>query len=408
MTALDPIAPMLDAYVELGELAGAASLVWHGGKVVQTACVGWRDLEARLPLQRNTPFRIASMSKPVTSLLAMMLVEEGKIGLDEPIFHWAPEFEQMQVLRKDDGPLDETDPAHRPISFDDLLTHRSGLTYGGFQSGPLSAAYQQALGGDIDSHVTPDDWIAGLAALPLIAQPGASFNYSNSTDLLGLLLARIEGASLEEVMRRRIFDPLGMKDTSFDAPHDRRAGVYGFDSAGQLMLRTTGPQNSFLPERPQTMSFVSGGQGLWSTLDDYLAFARLFVGGGEVDGVRLIRPETLAQMTTNQLTDDQRARAEMLGMPVFTAHGFGRGLAVVMDPENAAVTRCKGGIGTVGWPGAYGGWWQADPTDGSVMIFLAHNLFELEQLEMGIGLGVYGAIAEFHGLATQMKAERAA
>jgi len=408
MTALDPIAPMLDAYVELGELAGAASLVWHGGKVVQTACVGWRDLEARLPLQRNTPFRIASMSKPVTSLLAMMLVEEGKIGLDEPIFHWAPEFEQMQVLRKDDGPLDETDPAHRPISFDDLLTHRSGLTYGGFQSGPLSAAYQQALGGDIDSHVTPDDWIAGLAALPLIAQPGASFNYSNSTDLLGLLLARIEGAPLEEVLRRRIFDPLGMKDTSFDAPHDRRAGVYGFDSAGKLMLRTTGPQNSFLPERPKTMSFVSGGQGLWSTLDDYLAFARLFVGGGEVDGVRLIRPETLAQMTTNQLTDDQRARAEMLGMPVFTAHGFGRGLAVVMDPENAAVTRCKGGIGTVGWPGAYGGWWQADPTDGSVMIFLAHNLFELEQLEMGIGLGVYGAIAEFHGLATQMKAERAA
>jgi CubicO group peptidase (beta-lactamase class C family) len=347
------------------------------------------------------------MSKPVTSLLAMMLVEEGKIGLDEPIFHWAPEFEQMQVLRKADDPLDETDPAQRPITFDDLLTHRSGLTYGGFQSGPLSAAYQEALGGDIDSHVTPDDWIAGLAALPLIAQPGASFNYSNSTDLLGLLLARIEGASLEEVLRRRIFDPLGMKDTGFDAPHDRRAGVYGFDSAGKLMLRTTGPQNSFLPERPKTMSFVSGGQGLWSTLDDYLAFARLFVGGGEVDGVRLIRPETLAQMTTNQLTDDQRARAEMLGMPVFTAHGFGRGLAVVMDPENAAVTRCKGGIGTVGWPGAYGGWWQADPTDGSVMIFLVHNLFELEQLEMGVGLGVYGAIAEFHGLATQMKAERA-
>jgi len=408
MTALDPISAMLDAYVELGEIAGAATLVWRGGKVLQTGCVGWRDLEARLPLERDTPFRIASMSKPVTSLLAMMLVEDGRIGLDEPISRWAPEFEQMHVLRKADGPLDETDPADRQITFDDLLTHRSGLTYGGFQSGPLSAAYQQALGGDIDSHVTPDDWIAGLAALPLIAQPGASFNYSNSTDLLGLLLARIEGAPLEQVLRRRIFDPLGMKNTGFDAPHDRRAGVYGFDSAGTLMLRTTGPQNSFLPERPKTMSFVSGGQGLWSTLDDYLAFARLFLGDGEVDGVRLLKPETLAQMTTNQLTDDQRARAEMLSMPVFEAHGFGRGLGVVMDPKNAPVTRCKGGIGTVGWPGAYGGWWQADPTDGSVMIFLAHNLFELEQLEMGIGLGVYGAIVEFHGLATKLKAESAA
>ena len=344
------------------------------------------------------------MSKPVTSLLAMMLVEEGRIGLDEPISRWAPEFEQMHVLRKPDGPLDETDPADRQITFDDLLTHRSGLTYAGVLSGPLSDAYQQALGGDIDSPVAPDDWIAGLAALPLIAQPGASFNYSNSTDLLGLLLARIEGAPLEEVLRRRIFDPLGMNDTSFDAPRDRRAGMYGFDSAGELMLRTTGPQNSFLPERPKAMSYVSGGQGLWSTLDDYLAFARLFVGGGEVDGVRLVKPETLAQMTANQLTDDQRGRAEMLGMPVFDAHGFGRGLAVVMDPERAAATRCKGGIGTVGWPGAYGGWWQADPTDGSVMIFLAHNLFELEQLEMGIGLGVYGAIVEFHGLATKLKA----
>ena len=166
MTALDPISAMLDAYVDLGEIAGAATLVWRGGKVLQTGCVGWRDLEARLPLQRDTPFRIASMSKPVTSLLAMILVEEGRIGLDEPISRWAPEFEQMRVLRKADGPLDETDPADRQITFDDLLTHRSGLTYAGVLSGPLSEAYQQALGGDIDSPVAPDDWIAGLAALP--------------------------------------------------------------------------------------------------------------------------------------------------------------------------------------------------------------------------------------------------
>jgi len=148
------------------------------------------------------------------------------------------------------------------------------------------------------------------------------------------------------------------------------------------------------------MTYVAGSGGLWSTLDDYLAFARLFVEGGAVDGARLLRPETLAAMMTNQLTPDQRARGETLGMPIFAAHGFGYGLAVVMDPDGAAVTRCKGGLGTVGWPGAYGGWWQADPTTGTVMIFLAHNVLELDQMAMGIGLGVYGAITEFHGLAS--------
>lgn len=124
------------------------------------------------------------------------------------------------------------------------------------------------------------------------------------------------------------------------------------------------------------------------------------MGAGAVDAVRLLRPETLALMTSNRLTETQRAKAEMLGMPVFTAHGFGMGVAVVLDPEKAAPTRCRGGIGTVGWPGAYGGWWQADPTDGSVMIFLAHNMFELDQFANGVGLGVYGAITPFHALAS--------
>uniref|UniRef100_UPI0026EB74A3 serine hydrolase n=1 Tax=Phenylobacterium aquaticum TaxID=1763816 RepID=UPI0026EB74A3 len=157
-----------------------------------------------------------------------------------------------------------------------------------------------------------------------------------------------------------------------------------------------------LVERPTDMTYESGGQGLWSTVDDYLAFARLFVGDGAVDGVRLLKPQTLALMTANRLTEDQRARAETFGMPLFTAHGFGLGLAVVLDPEKAAATRCKGGVGTVGWPGAFGGWWQADPTDGSVMVFLAHNRFEPEQLAQGIGLSVYGAIVKFHALASAL------
>jgi CubicO group peptidase (beta-lactamase class C family) len=403
MSEPDAIETAIGAIVDAGELAGAVTLVWRGGKVVQSACVGWRDIEAEAPIQRDTIFRIASMSKPITSAAALMLVDEGRFALDDPITRWAPEFSGMRVLRSPTGPLDQTDAAERPVTFEDLLTHRSGLTYGGVHAGPIARAYADALGGDIDSKVAPDDWIAGLAALPLIDQPGAAFHYGCSTDLLGLLIARIEDKPLGEVLARRIFTPLGMKDTGFTVAKDkreRRATMYGFDEAERLVPRPSPPSGAFMAERPDDMAFVSGGQGLWSTVDDYLAFARMFIGEGAVDGVRLLRPETLALMTTNRLTENQRAKAETLGMPVFTAHGFGLGVAVVLDPEKAAVTRCRGGVGTVGWPGAYGGWWQADPTDGSVMILLAHNSFELDQLANGVGLGVYGAIEQFHALAS--------
>ena len=216
-----------------------------------------------------------------------------------------------------------------------------------------------------------------------------------------MLIARIEGASLGEVLRRRIFEPLGMKDTGFSVSadkRDRRAAMYGFDDKGALMQRPSVP-SAFVAERPEAMAYESGGQGLWSTVDDILAFGRVFIGDGAVDGVRIVSEDSLKLMTTNRLTPSQRSEARLLGMPVFEAHGFGLGLAVVMDPARASPLRCQGGVGTVGWPGAYGGWWQADPTDGSVMVFLAHNSFELEQLAMGVGLGVYGAIMDFHHMA---------
>jgi len=239
-----------------------------------------------------------------------------------------------------------------------------------------------------------------LAALPLIDQPGAAFHYGCSTDLLGFLLARIEDAPLGEVLKRRIFDPLGMDDTGFIVPaekRDRRAGSYGFDDEGRLTKRLTFP--AFLPERPEEMTYVSGGGGLWSTLDDYLAFARMFVGGGIVDGVRLLRPETLALMASNRLTETQRARAEVMGLSL-GGHGYGMGVAVVMEPAKADPLRCGGGVGAVGWPGAYGGWWQTDPNDESVMIFLAHNMLDLDQLAKGIGFEVWDAILQFHRLAS--------
>ena len=159
------ITATIRTYVDAGQLAGAATLVWRDGKAM-AACVGWRDMEARLPIERDTIFRIASMSKPVTSVAALMLFEEGRFALDDPITRWAPEFSQTRVLRARNGSLDETDAAERAITVEDLLTHRSGLTYGEFHRGPIAKAYADALGGAIDTEVSPDDWIAGLAARP--------------------------------------------------------------------------------------------------------------------------------------------------------------------------------------------------------------------------------------------------
>jgi CubicO group peptidase (beta-lactamase class C family) len=404
MSDRDSIETALRTYVDARLLAGAATLVWRDGRVVQRAAVGTRDLIAKLPVERDTIFRIASMTKPLTTVAALMLYDEGRFALDEPIVRHAPELARLRVLRDPEGPLDQADATDRPITFGDLLTHRSGLTYGEFHRGPISRAYADALGGQIDNALSPNAWIARLATLPLIDQPGAGFHYGVSSDLLGFLIGRLEGAPLGVVLERRIFGPFGMRDTGFVVPREkqvRRAGLCGFDAAGRPTALMAAPGGHALAERPDDMTFESGGQGLWSTLDDYLAFARIFLGGGEVDGVRLLRPETHAMMTSNQLTSEQRRTARMLGRPVFaTGHGYGMGVAVVMEPDQADPMRCRGGVGTVGWPGAYGGWWQADPTDNSVLIFLTHNMVELQQMASGIGLDAWSAIAQFHELAS--------
>jgi len=396
------ITATISKIVDAGSLAGAVTLVWQDGKVIQTAGVGWRDIEFKLPVERNTLFRIASMTKPITSAAALMLYEEGRFALNDPITRWAPEFSQMRVLRSSAGPLNQTDPAERLITFEDLLTHRSGLTYGGFHSGPIAKAFKEALGGDIDTEVLPDDWIARLAALPLIDQPGAAFHYGHSTDLLGLLIARMEDAPLSDVLKRRIFDPVGMNDTGFTVPFEkqqRRAKAYGFDDAGRLCERLTGPGDSFLLERPEEMAYVSGGQGLWSTVDDYLTFARMFLNAGTVNDFRLLQPKTFAQMVTNCLNENQRVKARSM---LNTGHGFGLGVAMVLDPLKAGPLPCGGGMGAVGWPGGFGGWWRADPNNNSVLIFLAHNMVELEQLLNGIGLGVFDAITQFQAQASSL------
>jgi CubicO group peptidase (beta-lactamase class C family) len=408
MTMTDAFEDALLPFVEAGELAGAAALVWRNGEMGHIATVGRRDLASGLPVERDTLFRIASLTKPVTTVCALTLFDEGRFDLDEPITECAPELAHLRVLRDPDGPLDQTDEASRPITFRDLLTHRSGLTYGEFHRGPIRRAHAEILGAQIDNPLTPDAWMERLATLPLVDQPGAGFHYGLSTDVLGFLIARLDGAPLGAVVERRVLAPLGMRDTCFTVPPQKRgrcARLCGFDGEGRLTTLKEAPGRHALEQRPDGMTFEAGGGGLWSTLDDYLEFARMLIAESRT-GDGLLRPETLAMMRSNQLTPEQRAAARLFGRPAFAeGHGYGMGVAVVLEPEKADVLRCRGGVGTIGWPGAYGSWWQADPNDGAVLIFLAHNMVELQQMAQGIGLGVWSAIATFHDMATRGSAE---
>ena len=398
------IAAAIGKVVDAGQLAGAATLVWRDGRSIETACVGWRDVEAGLPIERDTLFRIASMTKPITSAAALMLLEEGRFALDDPIARWAPEFAEMRVLRSPRGPLDDTVAAARPITFEDLLTHRSGITYGAFWPGPLAHAYEEALGGEIDSEVAPDEWIARLAALPLIDQPGAALHYGHSTDLLGVLIARIEDAPLGEVLERRIFSPLGMKDTGFTVPpekHARRAALYGFDEAGRLTKRSAGPGHSFRAERPADMTFVGGGAGLWSTLDDYLAFARMFVGERR-RGWRAATAARDARADDDEPADRGAARDVGSGGLAAVRRGsrvrHGRRGRHGTRAGRAHALRRRRGRGRVA--GRLRRLVAGRSQRRSVLIFLSHNMVEADQFARGIGFGVYRAIREFHTLAS--------
>lgn len=403
MDSFTQLEDRLNSSAARGEMSGAVVQWWRPGRPIRRVVSGRRDVERDLPMTADTLFRIASLTKPITTVAALSLCDAGGFALDDPIADVAPELARMRVLRGADGPLDATTPASRPITFRDLLTHRSGLTYGEFHRGPIGAAYASTLGPTIENPLSPEQWIARLATLPLVDQPGTAFYYGVSTDLLGFLIARIERASLGDVIRRRVLEPLGMRDTHFAVPaadRRRRAALTGFDDHGRLTTLAAVPGGHATAERPAGMTFESGGQGLWSTADDYVSFARLFVAGGTVDGVRVLAPQTCAMMMSNQLTPAQRAATRMFGQAIFArGHGYGMGVAVVTEPEHADVMRGRGGVGTVGWPGAYGGWWQADPTTGSVLVFLTHNMLELSQMAQGIGLAAWSAIADVHAAA---------
>jgi CubicO group peptidase (beta-lactamase class C family) len=311
-------------------------------------------------------FPIASMSKPVTVALGLKLLEQGRLRLEDPITKWAPEFADMRVLRRADGPLDDTYPAPRAITVEDLMTHRSGLTYGFTSRGPLAGELLKTFGFGIDSALHPDAWMKTLADLPLAYAPGERFEYGHSIDVLGFILARAAGSPLQSVMRRELLEPLGMSDSGFWVPPQKRDRlvINTFSKAeGEFQ---SSPLSWFTTPEPGV--YASGGQGLVSTADDFLAFARMLVREGETPSGRFLWPDTVHLMTGNRLTPAQR-QIPVVGMPLFAARGFGLGVSVVMDEKlNAGMG--AGAAGAFGWPGGFGGWWQGDPANDMVLVWL--------------------------------------
>lgn len=369
---LDParlaaIRPGLQAFVDRGELAGVVTLTSLGGEIVQSEALGWADLETREPMRPDTLFRIASMTKPITSVAALMLMEEGRIALDDPIARWVPELAQLRVLKDAAGPLDDTEPARRPITVEDLLTHRSGIAYAPFSEGPLKEAYEQALGDPGMNRMSVAAWLAALGSLPLAHQPGERFHYGHSTDVLGFLIGRVEGKPFRRVLRDRILAPLGMADTDFWLPHDQRdrlATLYRHDEASGRLAPVETPMYEAPPE------YTPGGGGLVSTAGDYHRFARMLLGEGALGGVRLLQPGTVRLMRTNRLTEAQR-QYPFAGMPLWRKSGFGLGLSIAEDLVDNPYA--VGAEGSLTWPGIFGTWWQADPANDLVMIHLVQH-----------------------------------
>ncbi len=357
----------MQGYVERDEVAGVVSLVWRRGEIGYFEPLGLRDEAAQLSMERDTLFRIASMTKPVTSAAILMLVEEDRLALDTPISLWLPELAAPRVLRDPTGPLDETDPARTPLSVLDLLTHRAGYAYHFTATGPLAEAYAAAFNG-IEARGDANAWLKRIASLPLMFQPGSRWHYGIATDILGVLIERVSGMRLGDFFRTRIFEPLGMRDTAFwvpDAQLARLATAYGVAPGTQRRVIEDHPSASRWanPDR-----FQSGGGGLVSTAQDYLQFAQLLLGRGRVGSTRLLSHRSVDLMRSNFLTRDQR-RVPAFGQVMWAGQGFGLGLSIVDDPAQQLPLGYRS-AGSFGWPGAYGTSWFADPVENLIGIML--------------------------------------
>jgi len=353
-------------YVEEGQLPGWLIVVTRRGRVVHLSSCGHADVEAGRPVAVDTLWRIFSMTKPVTSVAAMMLVEEGAFDLKDPIARWLPEFDRPQVYVKGSALNPLTEPAIEPIRLWHLLTHTSGLTYGFHHAHPVDAMYRAAgfewgTPPGLDLAACVEQW----AQLPLVFQPGSEWNYSVSSDVLGRIIEVVSGQPLDEFFRERIFAPLGMNDTSFGTDGEDLAALYVAQPGTRKAVR----DDAFGAVGQGRPDYLSGGGGLVSTAADYHRFTQFLLRRGELEGVRLLSPRTVALMTSNHLPGD--VDLEAYGRPLFAeipfdGFGFGLGFSVLRDAVKAKTLSSPGEFA---WGGAASTAFWVDPAEELTAMF---------------------------------------
>lgn len=350
------------AEMEKGRIAGAVSLVARRGQIVLVEAVGKADIEEGRAMHEDSLFRIASMTKPIVSLAVMMLHEEGRFLLDDPVSRFIPELGKLRVAVVPEGEAVspealETVPAAREITVHDLLTHRSGFTYGFINQGPVGELYRRA---NLLSVSTNEELVRRLGEMPLVHQPGKAFEYSHSTDVLGRLLEVVSGQSLDRFLEERIFQPLGMKDTKFylsAEEGERLVTLYQRGEASPLKSVERG-RESRLVVGPKT--WFSGGGGLLSTAADYYRFLQMLLNRGELEGTRLVSRKTVELMTVDHVGQE---------IPIFPGYGFGLGFAVRQELGKGHVL---GSEGDYSWAGIFNSFFWVDPKEDLLLIFLTN------------------------------------
>ncbi|MBR0694430.1 serine hydrolase [Bradyrhizobium lablabi] len=392
-------------YIDSGRFPGTQVLIYRRGKIVHSAVQGFADLGRKVPVRDDTIFRIYSMTKPITSVAFMMLVEEGRVAIDEPVARYIPEWKNLDVFVAGTAPAFLTRPPTRPMLIVDLLRHTSGLTYGFQQRSNVDAAYREKKIGEVVKAGTLDCMIEELAKIPLEFSPGDAWNYSVATDVIGYLIGKISGMPFEQFLKQRILIPLGMNDTDFFVPADkahRLAACYSADPQGGMTFHATERKNSLtLQDDPATSSFlsppslISGGGGLCSTASDYLTFCRALLNGGELGGVRLIGPKTLKLMTSNHLPgglDLPGMSRSLFSEATYNGIGFGLGFAVTMNPTQTLIA---GSPGEYNWGGAATTSFFIDPAEELITIFMTQVLpSSAYPLRRELRTMVYAAITE--------------
>jgi CubicO group peptidase (beta-lactamase class C family) len=368
---LDKVKAIVQAMIEKKETAGVVTIIARHGKIVQLETFGKMDIEADKPMQPDTIFRIYSMTKPITTVAAMMLFEEGRFQLDDPVAKYLPELKGVRVYA---GEGKEPVSPTRDVTIRDLMRHTSGMTYGLFGNSPVDKLYTQAKLFEADSLA---DMVQRISKLPLLYQPGTHFNYSVSTDVLGRLVEVVSGKSLDEFFQERILGPLDMKDTGFFVPEEklsRFAANYGPADGGGLKV-IDAPAKSRYRARPK---ILSGGGGLVSTARDYLRFCQMILNGGELQGTRLLRPDTVQQMTTNQLPAE--AMPINLGGMKQAGVGFGLGFSV-RETANQVLGAVQG---EYGWGGAASTHFWIAPKEETIVVALQQYMPFSLRLELAI------------------------